>query len=974
MFPPHLGAPQAGNCRLLCGAVFTAGCLVLGIAPGSFGQAPAPSAINAKVEQYTQAFNGAVSAFNAQNWMVAAQGFESAIKILSDETAPQMATLMYMAGSSYFNAASYDRAIEYFTKFLAKFPNAENGLEVRLALAQANLLSQKFPEAIKIYQELEAVPALREQSLKMQVFAYREMQKPDEAIGVLEKMIAPEIKTQGQASGAIMLAEMYAAKKQTDKVLALVRILSTKTALVDNVVALNAISVKLGDELLEQKKYADALAMYRAVRPRAEVIRIQNAKIAALTARMEANIKAAIGNATLMAQAGVANSQIKADLEQAKKLLDDYTKLPDFTPALLLRTARCWYEGEKKWEAIVVYDRVCKLYPDAPEHETALFGMIIASADVARVKKCQEFCEQYLKKYPTGPNAGTVGYLSGAVALQAQDYAGAVKYFGTMLQKVPNSQFKTEMRFLLANARFMQGQFEDASKDYRKYLSDYPAGKDAEEAQYRFALCSIFAGKYEEALDLLTGYLKKFPSGNFVGDCRYRISVCKYAASEYPEVAKECREWLKDFIDHPQEGEVQALLGDALAAQGQLEDAIKAYQRSYQVAGTDEVLNYSLFEASKHLQKLGNWKEVSRMFEEFLHNKPDHMAAVAAMYWIGKAKAKEGRTDEAKTFLVENLRKYIADPKRESVESLLTLLAQLCAKRPPPPLVASAQPASAAGTPKPAAVPVATPLPPYDAVGELNRQLAPIEDTVQPIIQARILAARAELARLLKHPAEAEEIMEEMAKFQPEELSSVLLAQAGDFLMTRGQSDRARAFFEKMKEDYPKSDYIEYAYVGLGQIALEKKEYAKALELFEEVIDKIGASLKLKEATIGRAQALLELNRYDEAKTLFEQVASVREWRGDSTAYAIFTIGEIEFHKGQYAEAIARYRRVFVAYQKYLPWVAKSYLRAADSFEKMGKRQDAIDNLKEMLRNDKLVKFPEMEEAKERLRKWGVSA
>lgn len=112
---------------------------------------------------------------------------------------------------------------------------------------------------------------------------------------------------------------------------------------------------------------------------------------------------------------------------------------------------------------------------------------------VGRVKRCQKFCEEYLQEYPAGPNAGTVGYLSGAVALQAQDYAGAVSYFGTMLQKVPNSQFKAEMRFLLANARFLQTHYDEALKDYRRYLADYSRGKDAEEAGYRVALCHIFS-------------------------------------------------------------------------------------------------------------------------------------------------------------------------------------------------------------------------------------------------------------------------------------------------------------------------------------------------------------------------------------------------------------------------------------------------------------------------------------------------
>jgi hypothetical protein len=177
---------------------------------------------------------------------------------------------------------------------------------------------------------LESVPALRDQALKAQVYAYREMQKPDEAIVVLERTIAPDIKTPEQASAAITLALMYADRKQSARVLVLVRKLETKTALIDNVVALNAISVKTGDELLEQKQYSEALSMYRAVRPSAEVIRFQTSKISGIAARMEANLKAAIGNAAQMAQAQVTNSQLKVDLEQAKELLAEYNKLPDF--------------------------------------------------------------------------------------------------------------------------------------------------------------------------------------------------------------------------------------------------------------------------------------------------------------------------------------------------------------------------------------------------------------------------------------------------------------------------------------------------------------------------------------------------------------------------------------------------------------------------------------------------------------------
>ena len=168
-----------------------------------------------------------------------------------------------------------------------------------------------------------------------------------------------------------------------------------------------------------------------------------------------------------------------------------------------------------------------------------------------------------------------------------------------------------------------------------------------------------------------------------------------------------------------------------------------------------------------------------------------------------------------------------------------------------------------------------------------------------------------------------------------------------------------------------KRQYLDFAYTGLGEIALRNKNNEKALEYFDTALEKVGATFKLKEATIGKAKVLMELGRYDESKKLFEQVASIKEWRGEATALAVFSLGEIEARQGHYLEAIAFYRRVFVAYQKFLPWVARAYIRTAESFDKSGKRYDAIQNLQEMLRNEKLQGLPETEKARELLQEWG---
>ena len=182
-------------------------------------------------------------------------------------------------------------------------------------------------------------------------------------------------------------------------------------------------------------------------------------------------------------------------------------------------------------------------------------------------------------------------------------------------------------------------------------------------------------------MNQLLDYVAQHPGGSFLPDAKYRLAVCKYAASLYDEVIADCQAWEKQFPGNPQLGEVLALFGDAYAASDRATAAIPVYIRSYQTAPTDEVMNYSLFAASKLLQKQGEWDKVGELFSGFVKDKPDNPTVVSAIYWIGKAKAHEGKIDEAKQIAADTIKKYIADPSREAVEQLITQLAQLCVKK-----------------------------------------------------------------------------------------------------------------------------------------------------------------------------------------------------------------------------------------------------------------------------------------------------
>ena len=96
-----------------------------------------------------------------------------------------------------------------------------------------------------------------------------------------------------------------------------------------------------------------------------------------------------------------ANHQLKESIGNAQKLRTDFEKLPSITPAIYLRLGRCFYELDRKWEAAVVNQEILDRFKDSREREPALFGLIVALAEVNQPQRTEERCEQYLRDFRT---------------------------------------------------------------------------------------------------------------------------------------------------------------------------------------------------------------------------------------------------------------------------------------------------------------------------------------------------------------------------------------------------------------------------------------------------------------------------------------------------------------------------------------------------------------------------------------------
>ena len=906
--------------------------------------AQAPQTSEAKLNEV---YALAMGAFAKGEFQLAVEGLQQMLAL--GASGPGLESVHFSIAAAFYNLKDYQKAKDKFEAYKKLYPNGSKAGDAQLAIAQCQLALGDKEGAAASFASLSG-GSQTEQVLLMRASLLKEAGKPDEAMALLEPVFQTGLKSPVFADAAMMVASTEVARGNLDRSWKILASLHGRPDLVEDPLQLNSLTFELGDAFFTAKEYRSALKAYALVRQRDELLAVGRSRLLAISKKVDLNIAVARSDPSRVVELIATNNRLKAMFEEGKQAIEGIEKAPSIVAALRMRQARCFQEIGRVWEAVVLFEYL-RQGAEPETREAALYSLAIFHAELGNAQEALDAIATFEKEFPKSTQLQTAIFIQGTQLLVKEEFTAAIGVFAKLLKMAPSGPHAEASQFFTANALFSLGRYQDALDAYAGYAKKHAKGENLEEVIYRIALCHFFSGDYARAHPAMEAYLDKYSDGLFSADASYRVASCYQAAKRHDDVIQRCDAWAAKNPNNALLGEVFALKGDALVAKERREDAVVAYRRAVENTSSEDVVGYALFEANKQLQRLGRWTESASMFREFLAARPEHPAAVSAMYWLSKAMVKEGKLSEAKEYLSEQISKFIGDPQRDAVEQLITLMAQFCAKRPEQLNSVISEP------------PVA-----YDATVELRKYLDAGKFPDSAISSARIMFAEAELLRLLRRPEQAALKFDAICEqFNPKKLGAALLAQCGDRLLERGMGKDAEKFYRALASGFPKSELLDYSFNGLGQIALSAGKAAEAISFFEMAVDKAGATSKLREVTHGKAKALLLLGKLEEAKTVFEQVASTREWRGECTAEAVFYLGEVAFAKGDISGAVQYFQRVFVAYQRYSKVVAKAYLRAADCFEKLGEPEKGLAHLREMISKEKLAAFPEMESAKKRI-------
>lgn len=941
-------------------------CSLLGAIPASRLEAQTPPAA-APVAPATlnRLFTEAEAAFAAKDYPTAVAKIEELLKALGPNKDAPLELLYFNIGLGNLLAAKPVEAEAAFTDYLKRFPKGEYASRSYLGVGRA-CIDQGTPEkkerAIEALKLAAQDPKFRSEAGLWLGQVYTELGKRDEALAVFKSLMGSDIRSPQQTTAAVEVIGLLADTGRLEDLILYLDRLSNQAGVRDALAWYANQVIVRGDQLVGSQAYEEALAIYRSVPPRSQIVEIQKAALDSqrkdlkiLETRVELEKAKPLGQRS---SASELVGSLKPAIELAEKALAAVEEKTDLDAALVMRRGRCLYYLDRHEEALVCFRTIRDKYATSADAKAAAYAEIVILNKLKNIPEIKVLCDAYLRKYPDAENVEQVATLAGEVLVQSGNWAEVGKFYRSLEGKFPKSESLDRYTFFQGLAIFQDGNFKESTPIFTKFLKDFPNSPLMENAMYYVAMSNFLTNNYKETLKSCKDYLSKFPDGRYAGDMRYRLSFIDFNDKDVDQSDKIIRDLSSFLRQHPDDssaGSMYCLLADTYKKKTSDKPdelvkfqklALEAYKNAIWSDCPDDVIQYALDSSTTMLSGSKDFAGIAALHSEFLQRKPDSPLALLSASWVAKMKAREGKGPEAAEMLANALKSRIANPTAEQVEFLIDELVKTL-------------------VPRKKATEVDIDAVDKQLVEILNKAIGGQENATT---NARLYYARARLAQLLRRADRSDLYLKGVATINakdPSVLSPALLSVSGDILLKLGMLDEAEAMFKRLVERYKDGMFADAGPVGLGYIALARKQPDQALKIFETALESNPGMSRFKETTLGKLEALVALGQFEPAEKLSLEIVGDKMFRGESAGKAYLVLGQIYRKQADKAagadaktellkKAHGTYQRVYVAYQSTPDVCAEAYWQAYETATDLGETALADETLKALAANPKL--------------------
>jgi len=748
--------------------------------------------------------------------------------------------------------------------------------EARLLLAKVYAKEGRKRDALKILLEMRSLPDL-ETNVQMQVYEtlislYKEIGDIDSALQVADEMVEKKDEKL-KSKGLELLSDLFFSKKDYDSAIA-----------------------KLKDFIGQD--------VPRAVR--------QVARFKLAQAYYEAQ-----------------------DLDKAKELFEKF--LYDFPESEYLSSAyfflgKIYYILAHYQEAIKYFDKVALIYKGKKWGGYALQGKAWALLRMGRLKEAEDALKRAIDCL--GKKNDSLEFAEGYLSFKKGEFQKAIEKFKSVLAKYPDTKWKPDICYWLAEALFRIGDYSDARSYYEKSISLLGLSRAVTSedimvnAYYGLAWTDIKLGRFEEAIQSFE-------------------TISKLSQEEYAKLGALVN------------------VGDVLMSMGSYEEAIKHFNKLLTEYPDSYYSDYILLQIGIAYMKLKKYDQGILYFKDAIKAYPSSRYITDLKYNLALAYFNAGDFDSTITIL-EGLKKDELDAKYQPHLDYVLATAYFNSKKFKPALHLFRK--------------LLDRLEKKELKPELEYELAwcyyrlgreseaikrfrqLVERHPEDVLAEQVLLWLSEKFISEEKYTQAENYLKEYVGRYPNS-SGVYKARydlAWLYAM-KGKDDEAIQLFEKYADDSKNPMQGEYK-IALAYLFRQKGEYDKALELLRWVIkNKIGLSAKAYQEL---SEVYYRMGRLaDSAYALEKVLEAVPEKEKGNYLYQIGTIWE---EAGEMDKAVEFYLKA--GYNSGVPLSirSQSLLKAARIYERKGKLDKALKLYKKV----KELGGPESKLAQEKLEEY----
>jgi TolA-binding protein len=811
------------------------------------------------------------------------------LKQIADGFLPQIlsAKAAAMPASDPNRKSTFDEAISKFTDYISNYPQAQDLENAIFSRAAAEYQVGKYDAAIK--------------DLELNVQKFPQSSTLSSTKSLLAVALATEGSAElmkGDASDKTKAFGLY--KRAAD----LLREIIKKK---EDIALINEANFQLGEILLNQAGfspeserpalYAEALAAYRSVAPKQQIVTLQEDKLKEFPEKRAAALRAK--NPTL-------KRQVDRDNERELKKLSELKGKPDQTANALLKMAEIYFQQGRNNEARVVLKHVSPYLTSDQDKKRALYFTTMTYVLQNAADRATAGYEEFQSKYKGDALADNLPVAMGSMYLRLNNPNEAIRYFNESLAIYPNARFTGLTIVQKANAETSLGNLADALKTFQDYLAQSPPPELGAIAQAGVAGIYKDNRKWDDAISAYNAVKTKYPGTPQAIQADYWIGICTQQKGDNASAAPI----LDAFAKANPKNELAPLAlyakGVALIALGKNEDGIATLASVAEDYPESKPAPFTYFMRAQMRAKEGKPDDLIALMRQFIEKYPKNDKVYFAYESIAQTEINRVNAAAGLAAYREFVEKY---PDSPQAGDAMFKIAELQRAR-----------ADALGR--------------YSALSEQERSqwnillegsIATSEETIKKYpdsaslalaLQTLLQSQRMLLGAELKRAPEVEQYFQSLADSapSPNAKSKILFKLANyvseqdkaraltimteaykpeivyspqdiDFyglaLIGQKKLDEAAIIFEKLAKDYPVPDNITpnqasqlvqeaqaIALFGRARVAQEKGQTPEAGKLFQELKALYPWSPKVLEADYGIAQSLKEQGKLDDAVNL----------------------------------------------------------------------------------------------------------